>query len=107
MDGDNYCITGSSVLSVLGLREGKDLDYLHRGPRIDGHPDIDSHNEYSKGRYTKTVDDIIYNPENHFYFNGLKYASLEVVKDLKEKRGEEKDEKDLELIEDFICNAQF
>ena len=102
LDGDNYCITGSSVLSVLGLREGKDLDYLHRGPRIDGHPDIDSHNEYSKGRYTKTVDDIIYNPENHFYFNGLKYASLGVVKALKEKRNEEKDQKDIKLIDQLI-----
>jgi len=101
IDPDDYCVTASSVLSVLGLREGKDLDYLHRGPRIDGHPDIDSHNEYSKGRYSKTIDDIIYNPENHFYFNGLKYASLEVIKDLKEKRGEEKDKKDLELINEL------
>ena len=101
LDPDNYCITASSVLSRLGLREGKDLDYLHRGPTLEGHPSIDSHNEYSKGRYTKTIDDIIYNPENHFYFNGLKYASLEVIKDLKEKRGEEKDKKDLELINEL------
>jgi ribosomal protein L23 len=101
IDPDDYCVTASSVLSVLGLREGRDLDYLHRGPRIDGHPDIDSHNEYSKGRYSKTIDDIIYNPENHFYFNGLKYASLEIIKDLKEKRGEEKDKKDLELLNEL------
>ena len=102
LDPDNYCITASSVLSRLGLREGKDLDYLHRGPKLEGHPSIDSHNEYSKGRYAKTIDDIIYNPENHFYFNGLKYASLEVIKDLKEKRGEEKDRKDLELINELL-----
>jgi hypothetical protein len=101
LDPDNYCITASSVLSRLGLREGKDLDYLHRGPTLEGHVSIDSHNEYSKGRYTKTIDDIIYNPENHFYFNGLKYASLEVIKDLKEKRGEEKDKKDLELLNEL------
>jgi GR25 family glycosyltransferase involved in LPS biosynthesis len=98
IDPDDYCITASSVLSVLGLREGKDLDYLHTGPRIDGHPDIDSHNEYSKGRYEKSIDDIIYNPDNHFYFNGLKYASLDVLKQLKEKRREDKDKKDLDLI---------
>ena len=103
IDPDNYCITASSVLSVLGLRHGKDLDYLHRGPRIDGHPDIDSHNEYSKGRYDKTIDDIIYNPENHFYFNGLKYASLDIIKQLKEKRGEDKDKKDLNLIDGLFA----
>jgi len=102
LDPDNYCITASSVLSRLGLREGEDLDYLHRGPTLEGHPSIDSHNEYSKGRYTKTIDDIIYNPENHFYFNGLKYASVEVIKDLKEKRGEEKDKKDLELLNELF-----
>ena len=102
IDPDDYCVTASSVLSVLGLREGKDLDYLHRGPTLEGHPSIDSHNEYSKGRYTKTIDDIIYNPENHFYFNGLKYASVEVIKDLKEKRGEEKDKKDLELLNELF-----
>jgi len=102
LDPDTYCITASSVLSCLGLREGRDMDYLHRGPTLEGHPSIDSHNEYSKGRYTKTIDDIIYNPENHFYFNGLKYASLEVIKDLKEKRGEEKDKKDLELINELL-----
>ena len=102
LDPDNYCITASSVLSRLGLREGEDLDYLHRGPTLEGHPSIDSNNEYSKGRYTKTIDDIIYNPENHFYFNGLKYASVEVIKDLKEKRGEEKDKKDLELLNELF-----
>ena len=102
LDPDNYCITAGSVLSRLGLREGKDLDYLHRGPTLEEHPSVASHNEYSKGRYAKTIDDIIYNPENHFYFNGLKYASLEVVKDLKEKRGEEKDKKDLELIDELL-----
>jgi GR25 family glycosyltransferase involved in LPS biosynthesis len=87
IDPDNYCLAGGSVLSVLGLGEGKGLEYLHRGPLIDVHPDIYSYNEYSKERHTKTIDDIIYNPENHFYFNGLKYASLEVVKSIKEKRG--------------------
>jgi len=66
------------------MREGKDLDYLHRGPALEGHPSIKSHNKHVKETSIKTVDDIIYNPENHFYFNGLKYATLEVIKELKE-----------------------
>ena len=102
LDGDDYCITASSVLSRYGLREGKDLDYLHRGAQIGGHPLVDSHNEYSKGRYILSIDDILYNPDNHFYFNGIKYVSLRVVKDLKEKRGEPKDKKDLELINELL-----
>ena len=107
LDADDYCVTGSAVLSRLGIREGKDLDYLHRAPEIRGHPLLDTHNEYSQGRYTLTIDDIIYNPDNHFYFNGIKYADLRVIIKLKEKRGEEKDKKDLELIEKFLYEGQF
>ena len=59
---------------------------------------ISSHNEYSHGRYDKTIDDIIYNPKNHFYYNGIKFASLDIIKALKTRRGEEKDKVDVELI---------
>jgi len=42
-----------------------------------------------------TKDEIIYNPPNHFYYRGIKFASLEMVKQMKSKRGEEKDISDL------------
>ena len=99
---DNYCITASSILSRYGLRQGNDLDYLHRGSEIQGHPMIHSHNNYAEGRYSTSIDDIIYNPDNHFYYNGVKFASLNIVKQLKTKRGESKDITDLKLIEDVI-----
>ena len=103
LDFEDYCITASSVLSLYGLREGKDLDYLHFNPHIiKGHPDISSHNEYGVERYSKHKDDIIFNPENHFYYGNLKVASLEIVKALKEKRGEEKDYIDINLINKVI-----
>ena len=98
LDMEDYCVTASSVLSRYGLREGNDLDYLHRGQEIHGHDMIHSHNSYATGRYHVPVDDVIYNPLNHFYFNDVKYASLDVVKKLKEKRMEEKDKIDLKLI---------
>ena len=99
-DLEDFCITASSVLSRYGLRQGKDLDYLQGGPdEIIGHEEIHSHNNYGQGRYSETYDDIIRNPENHFYFNDVKYASLGIVKKLKEKRGEAKDIADLGLID--------
>jgi hypothetical protein len=100
LDIDEYCITASSTLSAYGLREAKDIDYLHHNLKtisIAQNP-INTHNEYGEGRYHLSRNDIIFNPENHFYYNGLKFASLEVVKKLKEKRGESKDYKDIELI---------
>ena len=96
---DNFCITASSVLSAYGLREGKDLDYLHAHPthKFEGHSAISSHNT-ELGMYQHNKDDILYNPANYFYVEGLKFASLGVVRALKEKRNEEKDRRDCELI---------
>jgi len=99
LDPDKYCITASSVLSTYGLREGQDLDYLHDGDTIDGHEDIHSHNQEIHN-YTKTRDDIIYNPNNHFWYDGVKVASLGVIRELKEKRNEPKDVVDIQLIKE-------
>tara|TARA_R100000152_G_C6781665_1_gene216723 strand:- start:4536 stop:5780 length:1245 start_codon:yes stop_codon:yes gene_type:complete len=99
LDIENYCITASSVLSAYGLREGKDLDYLHFGRKLDlEYKDINSHNQYGIGRYSKNIDDIIFNPRNHFYYGNIKFASLDIIEDLKEKRKEPKDYIDLDLI---------
>lgn len=101
LDSDDFCITASSILSLYGLREGQDLDYLHGGSSVDGHPEIHSHND-ELYNYTTTKDDIIYNPENHFYFDGVKFAGLNVIKQLKEKRGEPKDLADLGLMDQLL-----
>ncbi len=44
-------------------------------------------------------DDILFNPDNHFYWNNIKFASLDSVKKLKAHRGEEKDLVDVKLME--------
>lgn len=103
LDFEDYCITASSILSLYGLREGNDLDYLHFNPlKIDGHPDIHSHNEYGIGRYSENLDNIIYNPENHFYYGNLKVASLNIIKNLKSQRNEPKDIHDIKLINSVL-----
>jgi len=101
LNPDKYCITASSVLSTYGLREGQDLDYLHDGDTIDGHEDIHSHNQEIHN-YTKTRDDIIYNPNNHFWYDGVKIASLEVIRELKQNRNEPKDIVDVNMIEGVL-----
>jgi len=99
LDFEDYCISASSVLSLYGLREGNDLDYLHTDSKqIQGHPDIHSHNEYGIDRYTKKTKEIVHDPNNHFYYGNLKVASLDIIKALKTLRGELKDKVDVELI---------
>tara|TARA_R110000824_G_scaffold74160_3_gene188781 strand:+ start:1114 stop:3087 length:1974 start_codon:yes stop_codon:yes gene_type:complete len=99
LNSDLFCVTGSAVMSLFGLRECADLDYLHYNPNhiMKGSSYISSHeNELSK--YPMHKDDILFNPNNHFYWNNIKFATLGVVKSLKAHRGEEKDLVDVRLI---------
>lgn len=96
------CLTGSSVMALYGIRDARDIDYFHFRDALPEDPSggLGSHNKEIR-HYTMTRDDIIFNPENHFYFDGFKFASLEVVRAMKEKRDEEKDRVDIELIRNF------
>ena len=104
---ENLCITGSAVLALYGLRDANDLDYLksEKSSLVKIVEEIKCHDSEAK-YYPTNFDNIIYNPKNHFYFNGIKFASLDIVKQLKEKRGELKDIKDIELINSVVDHLQ-
>lgn len=91
---DNKVITGSSVLSLYGLRDCRDLDLIY----YDDAPS-DSHNQYLETHYKLSCDDIVNNPLYHLYYQGFKYASLDVIKNMKKVRNEPKDVTDVQLIE--------
>jgi len=99
-DRHDFCVDSSAVLSAYGLRDCRDLDFLHLNDIRPLAPQIDCHNDWSH-HYGKTKDEIIYNPELHFYMYGLKFASLEVVGEMKKNRNEEKDKVDVKLMEDL------
>ena len=103
---DKLVLDGSVVLSIYGLRENKDIDILisdEYGDKIDKMFDI--HNN-EVDMYNETVDNIIYNPNNYFYFDGLKFVSLELLKVKKEQRYKveknKKDKRDIELINSVL-----
>ena len=91
---DNEVITGSTVLSLYGLRDCKDIDLIYYN-----NPPADSHNQYLGTYYKPTLDDIINNPLYHLYYQGFKYVSLNVIKNMKILRNEPKDIIDVQLIE--------
>ena len=95
-----FCITGSAIMTLFGLRDCADLDYLHLEPThiITGNSLINSH-ETELDKYPLNKHDILFNHFNYFFFNDIKFATLDTVKALKEKRGEEKDIKDVKLME--------
>jgi hypothetical protein len=104
LDIDEYAVTASSILSIYGLREGKDLDYIHTklAPLIKLSDDIQSHNSYGIGRYELNYDEIIHNPANHFYSRGVKFVSPKIIKDMKKKRNEPKDINDINLLNSIL-----
>jgi len=101
---EDFCVSSSAILHIFGLRKAKDLDYIHQGTSfvINKNNLISSH-ESELPHYPSHKHDILYNDFNHFYFNDIKFASLEIVKKLKQKRNEPKDIEDIRLI-DSICN---
>lgn len=99
---DEICITGSSILSLHNIRDANDIDYIHRDSVQYADTKIIKSHFSEKKYYSHTFDDIIFNPENHFYFEGIKFASLNVITKLKSNRREQKDLKDLNLIEQSI-----
>tara|TARA_R110002020_G_scaffold22920_22_gene76949 strand:- start:1300 stop:2721 length:1422 start_codon:yes stop_codon:yes gene_type:complete len=103
---DLFSITGSTVLSMYGLREGADLDYLHfhKEHVITGNDLINSH-ETELSKYPMHKHEILFNPNNHFYWNNVKFASLSAVTEMKAFRGEEKDKKDITLMESVLGNS--
>lgn len=108
IDSECLCIDGSAVLSAYGIRDCNDLDVLHHGyekefastcPR-----DIGSHNEHTQQYYVVSYDDLIFNPKNHFYYQGLKFVSLPIIMQMKIKRNEAKDRSDVAKVIQSIAS---
>ena len=99
-DGEHFCVDGSAVMAAYGIREPRDLDFLHHGYEDMSSclAEIGSHNEDAHHHIT-TIDDIIFNPRRHFYLDGVKFASLDTIREMKARRGEPKDVRDVELID--------
>lgn len=99
---ERFVIDSSAVLEVCGLRKARDLDYLtdYRDEIITGEC-IDNH-ESQIQYHSVFVQDMLYNPENYFYYYGFKFLSIYRLKEMKSRRNEPKDQKDVELCESFI-----
>lgn len=103
IDAEYLCVDSSAIMAAYGLRDCNDLDIVHHGYDTQilnsGLDYLASHNtELQYHAYSK--DEIIFNPNYFFYYAGVKFATLEVLKAMKTKRNEDpKDLTDLRLIE--------
>lgn len=99
-----FCIVGSGPMSIFGLRDIRDIDFFHCGHRtyVPNDSYCDNADKYLQ-LYPLSKGDIIFNPNHHFYYSGVKFALLQVIYELKQKRGKvPKDVNDCKLISDFV-----
>ena len=77
---ENFCLTSSLIMEMYGLRQAKDIDYLHKDNKILKLEKINIYDDKLVAYHQVHKDEIIYNPSYHFYFNGFKFA-FQLLKD--------------------------
>ena len=115
INSDSCCIVGSSPLEVFSIRDSTDIDFILKASLREGRfPDNGAHlsknvdivhkgyHRSSNRQKLFSDDQIIHDIDKHFYFRGLKFATLEIVRDTKSYDARPKDVKDVKLIDRFL-----
>ena len=106
-DEEQFCLDGSITMAAYGIRDLRDLDYIHLGEeQIDcENEELGNHN-YQLKYHPINKAELILNPDYYFYYDGVKYVTLDIVKRMKIKRNELKDRHDIKLIEAFLSGRK-
>lgn len=98
---ENYAIDSGGALAVYGLRDVTDLDFISTGAIediSDGSVGVSSHNDLFF-KAPLRLDLIINDPRHHFYWHGIKYVSLDLVRFVKSCDMHGKNKRDIMLID--------
>ena len=114
LSSNDCCIVGSSSLEVMGIRNSTDIDFILKTSMRDNRfPDefvklSDNVDIVYKGYHLRSGSDIKYTDneviqefDKHFYFRGIKFASIQIIRDRKAHQKRPKDLKDIMLIDEF------
>lgn len=99
LDIGHFIVDSGSVLEAYGLRQSRDMDYLtdYLEPALPQTDDCDNHISQLV-YYGCSIEDLLYNPNNYFVYNGIKFVALSKLLTLKYNRNEKKDRRDIRLI---------
>jgi hypothetical protein len=83
LDRERYCLGGALALSAFGIGLPGKLEVLCRGQDVPASgDDAVVFQSDTIGNYGKAIDEILFDPRNHFYAYGLKFAAWPVVSHL-------------------------
>lgn len=89
LDSNNFLIDNGGVLSIYGLRDAHDLDFLTNINIKCNEKNVGCENKNHKEEYLKlglSIDNIINDPNNYFYYFGKKILSIDILKKFKFNR---------------------
>ncbi|MFK7840342.1 MAG: FkbM family methyltransferase [Bdellovibrionales bacterium] len=91
-----------SILALYGIRDIQDMDYIS-STAVDIKTDDSLISKHAEGYDILgiDIDDMIYDPKNHFVYKGIKCVCLDKVLELKKARAAAKDLHDVELIKEL------
>lgn len=95
---NDIIVTSSIILGLVGIRNPNDVDFFYFG---NADIKLETHNEYSN-YLEKSMDEIYSDPENHFYFLGLKFLTIQNIYTFKKNRKEKKDIYDFKELNNLI-----
>jgi len=105
---DELLIDSGMILSIYGLRQANDIDYfLDNNNKLKRSIEGIENNDETLKFHDKSKLELIYNPNNYFYFNDLKFTSFNQLYKMKKNRYEVRDRNDFKLMEALIENNSF
>ena len=97
IDINSLVISGDTVMGIYGIKSSDKVHYLSLN-RLN----LDEkkfNNEISNiNYYDDLIEELIYNPNNYFYYSGFKFLTLDLVEKFKSRRKSHEDYLDLNLI---------
>ena len=108
----HYIVDSSIVMAIYGIREAGDLDYLTDEPehseiiKQESAALIEDHRDYME-YHNLQIQDMLYNANNYFVFNELKFLIPGEIIKFKLNKGELKDKRDVDLMNAFFKQGLF
>ena len=104
---DKIIFNSSIVLSLYGLRECRDIDYLSVDNNFKYCDELIENHNGELVFHQEEKNELIFNKEFYFYYDDLKFTSFSQLYKMKRNRSEQKDINDLVLMEALINRKKF
>lgn len=99
---EDVCVTDEAVLTVFGLGKSDKVSFLCRngfGLELPDSKEMSSVDGEALRFYSRSKDEIIGNPDCHFYYRGVKFVAPSLVREMKlRRRRSPGDEQDVRLL---------